>query len=418
MQRPTQAVILAGGRGTRLAPITDSIPKPMIEFHGKPFLEYLIEMVRNQGFQRVLLLLGYLPECVQAYFGDGGKIGVSIEYSVTEVENYTGRRLKLATDQLDPNFLLMYCDNYWPMQFDAMWRQYLTSEAPALVTVYRNSDHYTRDNLRVDEQGFVVEYDKSRNAPNLSGVDIGFIILQSSVIESLPECNFSFEAKVYPQLVARRQLQAYVTEHRYYSVGSHERLPVTDQFLARRPVVLLDRDGVLNKKMPRGTYVRSWEEWEWLPGAKEALRLLDQAGYRVIIISNQSGIARGVMTEDALAGIHQKMNAEVHAAGGEIEAIYYCPHGWDDGCKCRKPRPGMLHQAQRDHHLDLSMTYFIGDDERDGQAAEAAGCPWMLVTEKQTLIDITRQLLQIKLGTKHESGPMERSLDARPTRNA
>lgn len=411
MQRPTQAVILAGGRGTRLAPITDSIPKPMIEFHGKPFLEYLIEMVRDQGFQRILLLLGYMPKPIQDYFGDGVQFGISIQYSVTEEENDTGRRLKLAADQLDPEFLLMYCDNYWPMQFDAMWEQYLKSEASALVTVYKNLDGYTRDNLRVDDQSFVVEYDKSRNAPGLSGVDIGFIILQNSIIKSLPEDNISFETTVYPQLVADRQLQAYVTEHRYYSVGSHERLPITKEFLARRPVVLVDRDGVLNRKMPQGTYVRSWDEWEWAPGAEEALRLLNQASYRVIIISNQSGIARGVMTEDALTIIHQKMKTEVRESGGEIEEIYYCPHGWDDECACRKPKPGMLLQAQREHHLDLSMTYFIGDDERDGQAAYAAGCPWIQVTVDQSLLDIVKQFIENNNGTKStehypEAGPV------------
>jgi len=393
MKRPTQAVILAGGRGIRLAPITDSIPKPMIEFHGKPFLEYLIEMVRDQGFKQVLLLLGYLPEPIQDYFGDGSRFGVAIEYSVTDEENDTGRRLKLAEKQLDPIFLLMYCDNYWPMQFDSMWEQYLATDAIALVTVYVNSDGYTRDNLRVDEQGFIVEYDKTRKAENLAGVDIGFMIFKNSTIEALPEGNISFEATVYPQLVAGRQLQAYVTEHRYYSVGSYERLPVTEEFLARRPVVLVDRDGVLNKKMPQGTYVRSWEEWEWAPGAKAALWLFNQAGYRVIIISNQSGIARGVMTEEALTDIHQKMKTEVSSAGGQIEAIYYCPHGWDDGCACRKPRPGMLLQAQRDYHLDLSTTYFIGDDERDGQAAKAAGCPWIQVTDATQLLDVTRSLL-------------------------
>ena len=365
----------------------------MIEFHGKPFLEYLIKMVRDQGFQRFLLLLGYLPEPIQAYFGDGSRFGVSIEYSVTEVENDTGRRLKLARGQLDPTFLLMYSDNYWPVQFDAMWQQYVAAGAPALVTVYRNSDGYTRDNLRVDEQGFVIEYDKSRTSPNLSGVDIGFMILQSPTIESLPEGNYSFESEVFPQLVARRQLQTYVTEHRYYSVGSHDRLPLTEEFLARCPTVLLDRDGVLNEKMPRAQYVRSWAEWKWCPGAKEALRLLKEAGYRAIIVSNQPGIARGEMTEDALADIHRRLEAGARQHGGEITTVYYCPHGWDEGCDCRKPRPGLLYQAQRDFSLDLSRTHFLGDDLRDRQAANAAGCPWTLVSERFTLLDAVHKLL-------------------------
>lgn len=112
MLHPTQAVILAGGRGTRMAPLTDTRPKPMIEIHGKPFLEYLIEMLRDRGVNRILLLLGYLPEVVQQYFGDGSRWGIKIEYSVTPIENETGPRLKAAMSQLDPYFLLMYCDNY------------------------------------------------------------------------------------------------------------------------------------------------------------------------------------------------------------------------------------------------------------------------------------------------------------------
>jgi histidinol-phosphate phosphatase family protein len=397
LSRPTQAVILAGGRGTRLRPLTDTRPKPMIEFHRKPFLEYLIEMVRDQGFQRFLILLGYLPDVIQDYFGDGSRWGVEIEYAVSAPEDDTGRRLKLAEPRIDPVFLLMYSDNYWPMPFDEMWQKFVSSGTSALVTVYRNNDQYTRDNLRVDEVGYIETYDKSRTAPNLHGVDIGFMILKRPVLNLLPNGNVSFENTVYPQLVAQRQLQAYITEHRYYSVGTHERLPLTKEFLAHRPAVLLDRDGVLNRKMPRAQYVCSWADWEWLPGAREALRLFKDAGYRVIVISNQAGIARGAMTEAILLDIHERMKQEVREASGEINAIYYCPHDWDEGCECRKPRPGMFFQAQRDLSLDLSRTYFIGDDERDVQAADAAGCPWALVSEDVSLLDITHGLLNNKL---------------------
>jgi len=392
--RSTQAVILAGGQGTRLGPITNTIPKPMVEFHGKPFLEYLVEVLRDQGFDRILLLLGYLPDKIQDYFGDGGDWGISIQYSVTPVEDETGRRIKLARKLLDPTFLLMYCDNYWPMDFDAMWRRFTDSRVSAQVTVYDNLDGYTRDNLRINPEGLVEAYDPSRQMSGLQGVDIGFLILNDTVVDLMSDENASFEHTVYPQLVAERQLGAYVTGHRYYSVGSHERLPETESFLARRPAVLLDRDGVLNKRMPRAKYVRSWEEWEWLPGAKEALRLYKEAGYRVILISNQPGIAFGDLTEDSLNAVHENVKSEVLEAGGEITAIYHCPHGWDEGCRCRKPRPGLLFQAQREHRLDLSRTFFLGDDERDGQAAAAAGCPWAQVTEGNSLLDLTHALLK------------------------
>ena len=140
MIHPTQAVILAGGRGTRMAPLTDTCPKPMIEIHGKPFLEYLIDMLRDRGISRILLLLGYLPEVVQQYFGDGSRWSVKIEYSVTPIENETGPRLKAAMSQLDPYFLLMYCDNYWPMPLDKMWKRFreakeVEAKLSAMITV-------------------------------------------------------------------------------------------------------------------------------------------------------------------------------------------------------------------------------------------------------------------------------------------
>jgi D-glycero-D-manno-heptose 1,7-bisphosphate phosphatase len=156
---------------------------------------------------------------------------------------------------------------------------------------------------------------------------------------------------------------------------------------------MLDRDGVLNKKPPQAHYVRTWDEFEWLAGAKEALRLLTAAGYRVIVVSNQAGIARGAMTEAALTHIHERMQVEAAQAGGRIEAVYCCVHDWDAGCECRKPRPGMLFQAQRDFHLDLSRTLFIGDDERDAQAADAAGCPSVLVSDERPLLDVARKLV-------------------------
>lgn len=376
-----------------MAPLTDTRPKPMIEIHGKPFLEYLIEMLRDRGVKRVLLLLGYLPEVVQQYFGDGSRWGVKIEYSVTPIENETGPRLKAAMFQLDPYFLLMYCDNYWPMPMDKMWKRFDEAKVLAMITVYSNTDGYTTNNVRVSQDGYVMEYVKGIQKADLQGVEIGYAFLSKTVVEMLPESNVSFEATIYPRLAEQHQMLAYVTNHRYYSIGSHRRLPLTEAFFKRVPTVLLDRDGVLNKKPPRAEYVRTWADFEWLPGAKDALKLFKDAGYRVIVISNQAGIARGAMTEADLASIHERMKEEAVQAGGRIDAIYHCPHGWDDNCDCRKPKPGMLFQAQREHHLDLTQTHFIGDDERDAEAADAAACPSLLLSNNESLLDAARTVI-------------------------
>ena len=388
--RPNQAVILAGGLGTRLRPITDSIPKPMIPFHGTPFLEYIIEMISEQGFTKVVLLLGYLPEKITGYFGNGNKWGIEIKYSITEVEDDTGLRLQKAKHLFDPFFLLLYCDNYWPLDFDKLWHTFTSVDVSALVTIYMNKDNYTKSNIRVDDKGFIEVYDKTRTADKLQGVDIGFFILNKNVIDLIPEGNNNFEKTVIPQLIEKKAIITYQTEHRYYSVGSYERLKQTDLFLARKPSIILDRDGVINKKAPKAHYITNWNDWEWLPGSKEAICLLSEAGYQIFIVSNQAGIARQFMSHNDLKAIHEKMQDELRDCGGKIEKIYYCPHGWDENCSCRKPEPGMLFQAQREYHLDLSKIYFVGDDERDEIAGKAAGMNTVLVNDEYSLLDFVK----------------------------
>lgn len=376
-----------------MRPYTDDRPKAMVEFHGRPFLEYLIEMLKDQGFDEVLLLLGYKAEVIQAHFGDGTKLNLRIRYSVSSPDDMTLQRMRLAYGKLEPRFLLMYCDNYWPMQMDRMWEQYVNSGAPALVTVYSNTDKYSRDSVIVADDGRVKVYDRLRTTPGLAGVEIGFAILERRLLDSLPSEDALIEETLYPGLAERGLLQAYTTYHRYYSVGSVQRLPLTEEFFRRRASVILDRDGVLNRKRPRAQYVRSWEEFDWNPGALEALTELRNAGFLTIVITNQAGIAQGALTPEDLTNIHQRMCAEAEANGGRIDAIYHCPHDWDASCECRKPAPGMLFAAQRDFHLDLSRITFVGDDERDGMAAYAAGCHSILINQECSVLDAARQVI-------------------------
>jgi D-glycero-D-manno-heptose 1,7-bisphosphate phosphatase len=366
----------------------------MVDICGKPFLQYQIEQLGGQGFEKVLLLLGYLPEVVRDYFGDGRRWGIKIEYSITDVDDETARRLKFAEPFLDPCFLLMYCDNYWPMQLERMWEHFQASGAPAMLTVYTNKDGYTRNSVRVEPDGTISLYDKSCSNPALNGVEISYAIVKREILKLLDEENRPFETVIYPYLITRNQLVSFVSDHRYYSVGSHQRLPLTEAFFQRHKTVLVDRDGVLNRKPPQAAYVTCWQQFEWLPRVQAGLRLLHEAGYRVIVVSNQAGITRGAMTETDLDTIHLRMKRDVDVAGGKITAIYHCPHDWNSGCECRKPQPGMLFQAQRDFDLDLSRTPFIGDDERDGKAAEAAGCPFVQVSEHKSFFDCVKELVE------------------------
>ncbi len=401
MEEPkiNQAIILAGGRGRRLEPFTDYNPKPMYPICGKPFIEYLIKQIAAFGIDNILILLGYLPEKIMGYLGSGDRYGVQITYNVTPEEYDTGERLLSAEKQIEDKFLLLYCDNYCPIDFRKLERDFYFNNSLVQISAYANKEHYTKDNLKISGDGCVAVYDKKRTQDGLQGVDIGYALLKKEALDVFRgkkdiSQSKNFEMVVYPELVKERLLYATITEHRYYSIGSWERIDLTTQFFAGMKTIFLDRDGTINVRPPKACYVEKEEDFVWLCRAKEAIKLLKENNYRVIVVSNQPGIARGRLTEEKLQKIHQKMQTELkQETGYEIDAIYYCPHNWDEGCDCRKPKPGMLYQAQKDYSLNLTECVLIGDDERDIEAGKAARCKCIQIDENYDLFHAVNDLL-------------------------
>ena len=143
--------------------------------------------------------------------------------------------------------------------------------------------------------------------------------------------------------------------------------------------LILDRDGVLNREAPAGGYILRPEEFQWLPGALPALALLHGAGIRLSVATNQSGVGRGLMSATDLEAVHARMRREAAAAGGELDAVFACPHAPEAGCDCRKPAPGLILRAIAAAGVDPAQTLLAGDDLRDLQAARAAGIRAVLV---------------------------------------
>ena len=393
-QKVKQAVILAGGFGTRLQPYTDNNPKPMYPINGKPFIGYLIEQIKQFGIENILILLGYMPEKIMEYLGNGNKFGVSISYDITPVEFNTGDRIFNSKDKLEDNFLLMYCDNYCPINYLKLVEDFKHNDALVQVSVYENQDNYTKSNMMIEDNGKVDIYDKKRTTIGLQGVDIGYAIIKKEILEMVTCKNQNFEGAAYSYAVDQNQMFATVTKHRYYSVGSWERIELTKKFFDDRTTVFIDRDGTVNERPPKACYVEKKEQFIWLDGAKEAIKLLNQNGYRVIMVTNQPGIARGNLSLEMLNVIHEKMESDLAQVDAHIDKIYYCPHNWDEGCECRKPKPGMLYQAQKEYCLNLTKCILIGDDERDIEAGMMAGCTTYMGTGDRSLLQIVKDMVK------------------------
>jgi len=245
-----QAVILAGGRGERLRPLTDDLPKPLAPINGIPFLDYLMESIIQVGIKRILILLGYRSDMIidryrQPFYNNE----VQIEFSVGRLEDQTGTRLLNAYELLDKTFLLLYGDNYWPIEWDNIIALYKRKNAKVMTTVFSNrtgtGEYGKQNNIKVGADGFVEYYDKSRQSKNLNGVDIGYFIVTKNILKPQRKENISFEEDILPELISQRQLTAYITDTQYYYITNIESLKTFEVYAKQNDIqTLTQRDKI------------------------------------------------------------------------------------------------------------------------------------------------------------------------------
>jgi histidinol-phosphate phosphatase family protein len=386
MSDPQQAAILCGGLGTRLRPYTDTLPKPMIPVNGRPFLEYLIGELRDQGITRFALLTGYLGQHIRDHFGDGRNFGVEIAYSEGPAEWDTGRRIWEARSLLEPRFMLNYSDNFVPFNRDRLLQFHQYHKCPLSLLLSRKSG----GNIRCGTAGIIEVYDPSRKALGLDYVEIGYMVVErDTVLPLIKPVDISFST-VLQRLVNQGGLAGMVTGDHYHSISDPKRWKLTEDYLAIKRVLLLDRDGTINLRPPRGAYLDRFADLRFVPGTIEGLERLSAAGFRFIVISNQAGVARGIITQDGVDRLNFELRAHLWARGIDVLDFYVCPHHWDDGCDCRKPAAGMFFAASHKHLLRLDRTFYVGDDPRDCLAAANANCPCVYVGERQELCSLER----------------------------
>ena len=365
-----QAVILCGGRGERLRPLTDSLPKPLAPAAGRPFLWHLLEQLRDNGYREVVLLTGYRGDMIADAFGDGAEVGLRIEYRHGPEEWQTARRLWDARALLQPHFLLLYGDNYATFQHSRVERVFREQGRLGCLTVHPRA---ARANVAVSDGGQVVAYDPGRSVSGLNAVEIGYALFSSQIFAAFTEENESF-SQVLGRLAKDGQLAAFLQRDAYQSVSDLDRLAVADAYFTPKKILLVDRDGTINQKPERARYLADWSDWRFVPETLEALKQLAAAGWSFVVISNQAGVGRGMVTEEQVWELDRRMKEALGREGVPILGSHYCFHHWDDHCLCRKPEPGMFHAASREYGVRLDRAWYLGDDPRDAMAAWQAGC--------------------------------------------
>ncbi len=221
---PLQAVILAGGLGTRLRPITHTIPKAMVPVCGRPFMEYQLEALCASGVDDVVLCVGYLGQQIVDHFGDGRKFGLSIRYGFEREQLLgTAGAIKNVQDLLNDSFFVVNGDTYPMVDFSGIMRYFLRQDRLGLMVVFRNADQWDRSNAVV-EGGTVRVYEKNRKLPGMVYIDFGVSAFRREVLGWIPAGEFVDLASVYQPLIERGQLLAYEAPHRFYEVGSRDGL--------------------------------------------------------------------------------------------------------------------------------------------------------------------------------------------------
>lgn len=408
-----KTVIMAGGKGTRIASVNAEVPKPMIPILGKPILEYQLDCLRAQGYTEIILVVGHLGHVIRDYFGDGSGIspatgkpfGVSIEYVVETEPLGTAGALYLLKDKLGEDFLLLCGDVIFDIDVGRFYRFHKACGGVATLFTHPNSHPYDSGIIMADDDGRVTNWLHKeeprkwyRNRVNAGLHFFSHRIFEQGLFQELKKVDLDRE--VLKPLIPTGELFVYDspeyvkdmgTPDRFYAVTEDIRSgKVQGKNLSRKQkCVFLDRDGTINRYVG---FLRDIDEFELLPGVAEAIRRINESGYLAIVATNQPVIARGEVTVPELWEIHNKMETLLGQEGAYVDAIYYCPHHPHKGyegeipelkfdCDCRKPKPGLLLQAAKDFNIDLSASYMVGDGENDVQCGRNAGCTPVLLTD-------------------------------------
>lgn len=397
-----QVAIIAGGKGTRLQSRIGALPKPLAPVAGRPILQHQIEMAAAQGVRDIVLLTGYGADAIRAFCGDGSRWGLRLRYHEETMPLGTAGCVLEALELLEDEFVALYGDTMLDIDLNRFVQYHRQTRAEATLLAHPNDHPQDSDLLEVDERGFVraiLPYPHPTDAWLENLVNAAAYVLTKPLLSAYRD-RFpagDFAKHLFPlMLVDGRRIAAYRSTEYIKDAGTPERLEkVEADFLSgrvaqgrgARPAVFFDRDGTLTA----GTgLITTPDQLELLPGAAEAVRSVNRAGWLAVLVTNQPVVARGECSDAALRVIHNKLETQLGREGAYLDKIYYCPHHPDSGypgeraelkieCTCRKPKPGMIEQAAAELGVDLAHSWMVGDSTMDILTAHNAGINSVLI---------------------------------------
>jgi D,D-heptose 1,7-bisphosphate phosphatase len=386
MENVKQAAILIGGKGTRLGNEVQSTPKPLLEVCGRPFVEHVMLNLRRFGFDSFILLAGYQSDAVQERYSTSSAFAKELQGDIKVIVEPspmgTGGALKYAKEHLQAEFLLLNGDSIFDFNYLDLCNCVLNQEPDswlgriALLPV-ENASRYGFVELHESK---IAAFREKPQKPESGLINSGVYWLKSEVLDFIGDTPCSLEQDVFPRLVEKGRLVGRTYHGFFIDIGIPEDLQrARDQLLdcLKKPAAFLDRDGTLNHD---DGYTYKIEEFQWLDGAKEAIKKLNDSGYLVFIVTNQAGIARGYYDAEAVDKLHNWMQLELSGLGAHFDDIRYCPHHPDGSvpelslvCDCRKPNTGMLKGLIEQWNPIISRSFMLGDSDKDAEAGKAVG---------------------------------------------
>jgi D-glycero-alpha-D-manno-heptose 1-phosphate guanylyltransferase len=382
-RRVREAIVLAGGFGTRLAHVVPDVCKPMAPVAGRPFLRFLMDQLAEAGFERVILADGYRREQIEKFFGAFYR-GMDVLYSSEDDPLFTGGAVKKALTKCEGDWAFVLNGDTWlDVDFTAMEAVGLYSggETDAVLAVKPMCDFDRYGTIEVSDEG-VIEAFNEKQPCDTGLINAGVYLVRADALVEMPD-KFSLEKDFFSKNVGDHRLRACRCEGGFIDIGvpeDYERAQVLMAPFARRwKLAMFDRDGTIN--IDTG-HLHEPNKIKLIPSTIRIMqRYMQDSGYKIVVVTNQAGIAKGLYGVNEMRETHRAMQRMLEAFGVHVDAWYYCPHHPDvtGPCECRKPAPGMLLGAMRDFDADPRECIMYGDKDTDRAAAEAAAVRFVQV---------------------------------------